>query len=467
MFPISYNAYKFMHDFSRALSDAHYKGMRVDVDYCRAQQKHIERRISFLESQMSKCEEGKVWKTMYGGKLNWDSTQQQVDVLIKNMGHASDKKTAKQNISIDEEVLRGMNIDFTKFLLERKKLSKASGTYLKNLIDETVDGYVHPVYNLHLVITYRSSADSPPIQQIPIHDDMIAQIIRRAFVTEKGYMMMEADFKGAEVRVSACNHGDPVMANYIMDEKTDMHLDTAKQCFMLTDDLITKENKKDIKFFGKNNFVFAEFYGSWFLSCARALWKSIHEKEVVLGNGQTIIQHLASKGITKLGELFKVRGKWETEKGTFIEHIKKVEDDFWNNRFKVYKQWKIEHFEKYQNQGYFDMFTGFRCSGVMGFNDAVNYPIQGPSFHCLGWVFIKVSEWIKENKLKTKVIGQIHDSIIMYVHPSEVSYVYERMKQMIEVELMQAWKWITIPMKADFEATPVDGSWYDKKALEI
>ncbi len=107
----------------------------------------------------------------------------------------------------------------------------------------------------------------------------------------------------------------------------------------------------------------------------------------------------------------------------FTEHIKKIEDDFWNRRFKVYSRWKDKWWGSYQKNGYVSMYTGFRCSGIMRKNECINIPIQGSAFHCLLWSFIQVDKISREQNWKSRLIGQIHDAMVLDVHPDELDMV--------------------------------------------
>ena len=151
--------------------------------------------------------------------------------------------------------------------------------------------------------------------------------------------------------------------------------------------------------------------------------------------------------------------------GTFTKHLKVIEDHFWNDRFPVYNDWREKWWRKYQKNGYLDMLTGFRCSGVMDRNSVINYPVQGAAFHCLLWSFIECSRLIKD--WDTKLIGQIHDSIIFDTHPDELENLLKLVKRVTCVDLLKEWKWIIVPLDIEAEASPVDKSWYHKEEILI
>jgi DNA polymerase I-like protein with 3'-5' exonuclease and polymerase domains len=151
----------------------------------------------------------------------------------------------------------------------------------------------------------------------------------------------------------------------------------------------------------------------------------------------------------------------------FAQHMKKVEDDFWNNRFMEYGRWKVRWWKQYQKKGYFDMHTGFRCSGVMGKNNALNYPVQGAAFHCLLWVLIEVDKMIFSEGWNSRIIGQIHDALILDVDPKELADISYRIKEIATVKLPGAWDWIIAPLGIDAELCPVDGSFATKEKYKL
>ena len=149
----------------------------------------------------------------------------------------------------------------------------------------------------------------------------------------------------------------------------------------------------------------------------------------------------------------------------FENHIKKVEEYFWGARYKVYGKWKEKQWKKYLKNGYVDLLTDFRCSGLMSKNEAINYPIQGAAFHCLLWSLIKINKWLKENKMFTLIGGQIHDSIFLDIYPPELEVVLENCIRIMTEEIRKYWSWIIIPLKVDVELSPIDGSWFLKKEV--
>ena len=166
---------------------------------------------------------------------------------------------------------------------------------------------------------------------------------------------------------------------------------------------------------------------------------------VELPEGGKISDHLIKNGIKSFN--------------AFVDHMKEVENDFWNNRFKGYGAWREAWVKKYRKRGYLKMLTGFECSGVMRRNEIINYPIQGTAFHCLLLTFIKLDEVMQKEGWDSRLIGQIHDSIIMDVHPDELSHIEETAHRIVREELPAAWPWIIVPLEIELETYAVDGPW--------
>ena len=96
----------------------------------------------------------------------------------------------------------------------------------------------------------------------------------------------------------------------------------------------------------------------------------------------------------------------------------------------------------------------------------VNYPIQGSAFHCLLWSLIQLQKEIKKRKMKTLIIGQIHDSILADVPTKELRTYCELAKEIMTERLLKHWKWIIVPMEVDCEVAPAGKSWFEKKGIE-
>ena len=439
MKPISREAYNLFHEGQIVFAEIEKKGIRVDLNYLIKEKESISNKILKAERTIWKTKEMRKWKSVSGSKTNIDSNIQLSHLLFKRLKYRPTKETKRGNPAVDDEVLRKIGTPFTKAILVRRKLLKVKDTYLERLIREQVDGFFHPTYNLCFVKTYRSSSD---FQNIPVRDPEQGKPIRSAIIPYLPTDIIgEIDISGAEVSISACYHKDPTMLEYILDPTKDMHRDMAAECYLLD----PKDVDKETRYYGKNGFVFPEFYGSYYAQVAPNLWDASKELKA---NGKPMRDHLRSVDIENLDQ--------------FTSHIQEVEDKFWNETFPVYTQWKKDWYKAYLKRGYFDMLTGFRCSEPMRKNDCINYPVQGVAFHCLLWGLIQLHRWLAENKMKTKILGQIHDSIILNFAPDEVQTVLRKAKKIFGEEIRKHWKWIIIPLCIEVELSPPGKSWNEK-----
>ncbi len=457
-----HDAHNLMHDGLLALARAERQGIRVDVALAEKNHADLTKSIEELTVKFKETKLFKHWQHSVGGsKVNIDSNQQLEKYLYTVRKIKVAKTTTSGKGATDEEALQGLNIPELSDLLRIRKLKKLRDTYLHAFISESVNGVIHPGFHLHIATTYRSSSSNPNFQNIPVRDEEAKKIIRTCLFPRAGHQLLEVDFSAIEVCVAACYHKDPTMIKYIED-KYDMHTDMAKQIFFFKE--FDKKNSvmKTLRNGAKNGFVFPQFYGDYYGNNVNSLsdWGKLplnvrYKKEdgLELPSGIHLGEHLGNNGIKSYDD--------------FTEHLRKIEDHFWNVRFPVYNSWKNKWFRAYQSKGYFDMLTGFRCSGVMGRRDVINWPVQGSAFHCLLWSFIQMDRIIKKNGWKTKLIGQIHDSMIFDVYPPELSDVLIAVRKVTEKRLRATWNWIIVPMTIEAEVCQVDQSWYYKEKIEL
>jgi len=451
--PRSNDAYKLMHDGTLALTRAEQQGIRVDMEYIKKKQAYLTAKIEHLEKKFKLSKFYAHWAHSIKGRVNINSNNQLAHFLYDIKKITPEKFTVTGKGSTDDEALQMLNIDELNLLLEMRKLRKVRDTYLVAFEREQVNGYIHPFFNLHIVRTYRSSSDRPNFQNIPKRDEEAMNIVRQALYARPGHQLVEVDFSGMEVRINCCYNKDPNLIHYMTNKSADMHADMAAQIFMLDPFDKKLPDHYVLRQATKNGFVFPQFYGDYYKNCAVNMacsWGKLPHGNWSPGqgiplNGGTLSDHFISKGIKSLD--------------SFIKHVKAIEREFWDNKFADYADWKDRWWAVYQKYGYIDLLTGFRCSGVMARNEAINTPAQGTAFHCLLWCFIELDRLMIKEGWDTRLIGQIHDSIILDVNPAEFDYVMETVKRVTMHDLPEHWKWINVPMEIDIDVFEVDGSW--------
>jgi len=460
--PRTHEAYKLLHEGTLALARAEQHGIRIDLDYIQRKKIHITRRIARMEKLFYASKFYKRWEHSTQNKINIYSNSQLANYLYNTRKIEPIKFTESGQGATDKEALKQLNISELNDLLQIRKLKKIYDV-LSLFEREQVRGVLHPFFNLHLVRTYRSSSDSPNFQNIFKRDEEAMQICRKALYPRKGNQLFEIDFSGIEVRISACYHKDESMIKYINNPNSDMHADIAKQLFFF--DTIDKKTSYGniLRQAAKNGFVFPQFYGDYYKNCAVNITEWIKLSQTKWRKGEGIKLHEEGGGAIA-DHMIKNNIK---NFNNFVEHVNKIEYDFWNNRFKEYNEWKNTWYNLYQKYGYFVMKTGFACSGIMSKNDVINYPVQGAAFHCLLWSLIEIDKILIKENWKTRIIGQIHDSIIFDIFPPELEYIKRIVKKITCVLLQKTWDWIIVPMDIEAEICEVDKSWAEKEKCLI
>jgi DNA polymerase I-like protein with 3'-5' exonuclease and polymerase domains len=446
-------SYQLFQEGAEALSFVEQQGISIDVPYCLERLDWVKRKTDQSEARLQRSALGLAWIKRFAEKARWASTPQLRAVLYADLGAKPFKQSEKGEDSVDEESLRQTGVDGIDHLLQMRRLKKAKDV-LGQFVKYQLDGKLYPSFSLHTVATYRSSSQNPNFQNVPKRDKEMMDLCRAAIKPSPGNILVEVDFSGLEVSIAACYHKDSVMMHYLNDPNSDMHADTAVEIFKVprANDIKSLPGFGTLRQAAKNGFVFPQFYGDFYESCAfimattwcklphRADWRGT---DGVAFNGAPIGQHMRSVGFDALSD--------------FTEHVKRVEDNFWNKRFGQYNRWRKDWYARYQKQGGFTMKTGFRCSGVMAKNQVINYPVQGAAFHCLLWTLIQLVEALRG--WRSKVIAEIHDSVIMDVHPDEFDAVVELAHRIATQDLQHLWDWIIVPLRIEVSAAGVDEPW--------
>jgi len=459
------DAYKLIHEGIQALARAERQGIRIDIPYCERVKKRLTRRINRLERKFKEMELYRLWEKVFRAKTNIYSNDQLSYLLYRVMKIEPPKFTAGGKGATDEEALSQIDVPGVGIIVKIRKLLRVRDTYLEAFIKEQTDGYIHPFFNLHTVRTFRSSSSDPNFQNIPKRDKDAQKICRRALFPRPGHRLVSMDFSALEVMISACYHKDPNMLAYLRDKTSDMHLDMAKQIFIFDSLDRSIPAHALLRQATKNGFVFPQFYGDYYGNNARYLadWVKLPQGRwergmgIELPDGSHISDHFIANGIKEFGTIKEVRGR--TIATGFLKHVQEIENDFWNRRFKVYNEWRKRWVEEYRKRGYLRMLTGFTCSGVMKKNEIINYPIQGSAFHCLLFTFNRLDEAMRKEKWDSRLVGQIHDEIVMDVHPDEFEHVERTAHRIVRKELPAAWSWIIVPLEIEVEAFEIDGPW--------
>lgn len=467
-------AYDLLHAGALALADVEAAGVRVDVDYLNAAWADADARIRDCEAELRAAPEYRVWQRRYGERTNLASPEQLAGVVFGDLGYKSRGRTAGgKRDRADESAFEGIDLPFVKTYFAAQKMRKGRDTYLagirRELVQHLDDGcwYVHPSYNLNTVITFRSSCDSPNWQNVPVRNPALAEIIRRCYIPRPGCQLIEIDYGQIEVRIPCCYTFDPVLIDYVCDPDKDMHRDMACEIFRFDPGAVPpgywKGDGKPVRHLSKNSFVFPTFYGSYYAQCAPHLWEAVDHRKLKAPDGGSLRDHLTRVGLAALGAC---DPKHDPAPGTFEHHLKRIEDDFWGRRFAVYAQWKRDWWAAYKRHGGFQMLTGFAVNGVLDRKQVCNSPIQGVAFHCLLWSLSRLVRWLRKYRMRTVVIGEIHDSLVLDGPPCERDDVIDAATRIMTEEIKTWATWLNVPLETEPELCPVGRSWFDKAALK-
>jgi len=442
-----FKAYQLIHNSLPALSDTEINGFKINPEHYKRQYQILSAKIRDQKSKVLSTPEGKKWAAAYGAKLNFDSSQQVGKVLFTLCNYKSPflTKTGKQ--SVDQAALEQLDIPFSQYLLALRQITKLRNSFLGQIQREQVDNYVHPFIGFSPV-SWRSSVTNPSWQNLSSRDPLAVEVVKGGVIPRTGNRFLDSDYSTIEVHGAAWYTKDPQLLEYLWNPASDMHRDATMDCFKLDPDDVHKDARKC----GKNSFVFPEFYGDYYVNCATHLWNDIEKHKLTTKKNVPLKQHLKKHGIKNYQH--------------FEDHIREVEDYFWNERFKVYTQWKENTWNLYLEQGYLESFFGFKFSGSMEKNKSLNYQIQSTAFHCLLWAFTKLYRFIKDNKLKTWLIGETHDSMVKDVPPDEFDLILHTTKKIMVDDLIAQFPFIITPIEIEIEATDTDGAWHTKKLIE-
>lgn len=469
MRPNCLRGYKLFHEGQLALAEMEHHGIRLDLDYLdgaieESREKVAEDEAALTQSKIYRT----IWKKKYGNKAKLGSPTQ-LAFVMRELGYEPKRNERTGRDVLDKKEISDFDHPFVKRYIALKEEKKALDTYLLGFRRECdSDGFLHPSYNLASggedeggggAESLRGSCDSPNFQNIPIRNKEIGRRIRPSFIPRRGRRIVERDLSGNEVKAACCYTKDPRLISDFALGKGDPHGDTAMQLFGLKKKKVHKPTTRDA---AKNQFVFPQFFGSVYFQCAPPIWKAMEKRDFRVGEkGITIREHLRKQGITELGDC--TPGA-ETRRGTFVHRVKEVEQNFWNKRFKVYTQWKRDWYQKYCERGWFELYTGFVCEGYYRRNQVLNFAIQGNAFHWLLWVIIEITKELKKRRMKSILVGEIHDSLLGDVPDNELQDYLELTDDVFSRRLPEHYKdHIIVPIVTEVDVTPVDGSWHTKE----
>lgn len=389
------NELKFVYDIevplTFVLADMEYDGVSID-------EKYLNDLTAFMNAELAKIE-GKVYE-LAGVPFNINSPRQVGETLFDKMGIKSRKKRGKATYSTSAAVLEELAEDYeiAKLILDYRKYSKLKSTYTEALpaLIERKDNRIHTTYNQTVTATGRLSSSNPNLQNIPVRTAE-GNKIRNAFAPKdkENYLILSADYSQIELRLLAHITEDKHLSE-AFNSGIDVHTLTASKVFEVPVEEVTKEMRYKAKAVN-----FGIIYGQSKYGLAKALGISNKEAE------EFISKYFATYP--------RVKAYME---GTILEAEKKgyVETIFGRKRY---------------------LETELASSNAMirefGKRAAINQPMQGTAADLMKIAMIEFSKKLKENNLKSKMIIQVHDELVVEVLKSELDEVTKLVKEAMEL----------------------------------
>ena len=427
-------AYKFLHDGAIVLCEMSVNGICIKESYYLQQRAELEAERNTLIDGINSSKEARLYAKRFGA-FDYNSPKHLQKMLFKVLKIKPIKET-KTGYSVDEEVLTKIGIPLTKNIIAVRKLNKMIGTYVDGFLKQTHSGVMHPYFSLHNARSFRSSSSRPNFQNVPKRDPKANRIIRSGMVPRPGRVLGEMDFSGAEISTSCYYHKDPTFIKYQTEGGGDMHNDACAIILGIEGEKVPKPLRQATK----GIWTFSQFYGSYYVSCAK---QGYEEYPLCTEKDGSPCQIHGMDIADWMKKTFKNYNAFEA-------HLKKFEKKFWYEWFIVYTQWKDKIVASYVKNGYVETFLGFRFKGYMDKKQCTNYPIQGTSFHLLLYTASQFLRELKRRGFETLIIGQIHDSLILDIPVDEIDEVGQVLNEIVS-NLHNVFKWMDFPMGLDFE----------------
>ena len=384
---------------SSALFTIERNGVLIDRDMLNIQSNEIGLKLLALENKAFE---------LAGQPFNLASPKQLQEILFGKLGIKPLKKTPSGTPSTDEDVLQELALDYPlpKVLLEYRGLAKLKSTYtdkLPRMINPTT-GRVHTSYNQAVAITGRLASSDPNLQNIPVRSAE-GRRIREAFIAPAGSVIISADYSQIELRIMAHLSQDAGLLQAFAAGE-DIHRATAAEIFGVDHAAVDNEQRRYAKVIN-----FGLIYGMSAFGLAQNL-------NIERSAAQSYIER-------------------------YFARYPGVREYMQNTR------------EAAKNQGYVETYFGRRLwvpeiNSTNGMRRAgaeraaINAPMQGTAADLIKLAMIAVANWIKDEKLHSKLIMQVHDELVLEVPETEVELVKTRLPQ-----LMQQVAKLDVPLLAE------------------
>lgn len=381
-------------------------GVRIDAGMLEEQGKTIQETIDTVKSEAY---------ADAGREFNLGSPKQIGEIFFEEKQYPIIRKTPKGQPSTAEDVLEQLALDYPlpRLILKHRSLTKLKSTYIDKLplqIDPDSQR-VHTSYNQAIASTGRLSSTDPNLQNIPVRTDE-GRRIREAFIAEKGYRLLAADYSQIELRIMAHLSEDDGLL-HAFEKKLDVHKATAAEVFGVPLDAVDSDQRRSAKAIN-----FGLIYG------------------------------MSAFGLAK---------QLDISRGEAAQYI-----ELYFARYPGVKRYMDETRELAKEQGYVETVFGRRLylpdinarnAQMRNYAErtAINAPMQGTAADIIKRAMLDVSAWLETDKVDARVIMQVHDELVLEVKAGELESVANKVQ-----ELMVTAASLKVPLEVD---SGIGNSW--------
>ena len=393
---------------ARVLAQMERIGFKADIDGIVDYGKALAVRIADIEREIY---------ALVGYEFNLNSPKQLGEALFVKLGLPTRKKT-KSGYSTNAEVLESLKYEHpaVSLLLEYRQLAKLKSTYCDGLRDAAgPDGRIHSTFNQTETRTGRISSTEPNLQNIPVRQEEGRQL-RKFFEAAEGCVLCDADYSQIELRVLAHMADDKAMIE-AFNTGVDIHLLTASQVFRMPPELVTPLLRSRAK---AVNFGIVYGIGAFSLS-----------KDI---------------GVTRAEADEYIKGYFATYPGVSA-YMDQVVDDAKQTGCVTTLFGRRRYLPELSSSN----------ANLRHFGERVarNMPIQGTAADIIKIAMIRVFDRLKRENLKSRLILQVHDELIVEAPEDEAETASRILKEEMEGACRMA-----VPLSVDVHTGK---TWYDAK----
>ncbi len=370
------------------LADMEWWGIKVDVPKLRRWAHEVSETVHGVQERIFR---------VVGFRFNLNSQKQLARVLFEHLGLQPGRRTPKaRHYSTRADVLEELarHHEVPRLILTYRNLAKLKSTFVDALLTwaDPRTHRVHTRFHQAVTSTGRLSSSDPNLQNIPVRDDL-GKAIRSSFIAEDGWHLLIADYSQIELRILAHMSGDEGLIGAFR-RGEDIHTRTAAEVLGLPPDRVTERERRLAK---------------------------------VVNYG--IVYGLSAYGLAQQ------TGMSPEEAQDFIRR--------YFERYPAVRAFLDQTLEEGRRRGYVETLLGRRCYipelhspdpqvRQAAERQAVNMPIQGTAADLMKRAMVRVWEWLRRQGLRSRILLQVHDELVLEVPDDEQAPVVEAVRSLME-----------------------------------